>query len=625
MASKDSTLIFSIGSQRISAARFTASGGGLALGGFDSVEISPDISTEGVRASQVGGAIDQLADAMGAQKGEVVRVVLSAQGVYTKWVPVPTLAGKSSREVIELEARQAVPFPLESARWGAWHGTVHGVPAAEALIAAVRGDAIAQVSAAVENAGLTMGVVEVSPFSLANAYRYNHPQSEEAVLLLDLGARAVSLIFIEGERVFLRTVNIGGFNLSAQIAKEFGLEIGQSEELKRSRGVVALGNQQVAEDEEQEALSKVIRQGMTRVHSEITRTLSLWRSQQGGSAPTRLVLAGGGAALPYTLEFLQEKMNLPIEYFNAFERIGVSGNMTPDYAAGIGYLAGDLVGAALAENGLSEHRLDILPEAVAQREDFKRRQPFLYAALGMLAAGALGLIGANLLKKARFEGVVEDNQASVAQMTNNSKKIEQIYTAKDDPATAEVNESGQLELQALVGRYEDAVRMRSYWVDLLQDFNSRFDSDVVWLTSWEPQFTVVDPTGKPMVDKEGKAVPAGDAAAQGGLVAITDIAITGLYRGGNTETVHREYNDLKQGGEGASPWFTALKDQIGSIEPFDASLSYGAAFSESLRLARPVPRDPAADPLPPVSAAAPAEAEAATVPAGGGRRPAAAR
>ena len=63
------------------------------------------------------------------------------------------------------------------------------------------------------------------------------------------------------------------------------------------------------------ALAMVIRNALTRLPSEIARTTNYYRSQHGGNAPKRVYLCGGGANLPYTLEFFEEKLNLLISIF----------------------------------------------------------------------------------------------------------------------------------------------------------------------------------------------------------------------------------------------------------------------------------------------------------------------
>lgn len=589
MSSKETSIFYSIGSQRCSAVRIKKHGSSLLLANFASRTLAVESSSEHAREAQVTAVIDELADELDLQKNEQVRILLSAQNVYTKWVPVPVLENRSDAEVIEMEARQAVPFSLDSVCWGYWHGKENEAQSDEALIAAVRKEQLDQIAASFDSAGLQMDVIELSPFALANAFRYNYPEVKESVLLIDLGARVTSLIFLEGDKMYLRTPTVGGMNLTTQIGKEFGLDVVASEALKKEKGLVGLGGVVVSEDEEQDALSKVLRNGMTRLHSEITRTLSVWRSQKGGSLPTKIYLAGGGAALPYTLEFLQEKLGLPVEYFQAVKNVAVSDSVSAEQTQSIAYLAGDLVGAAVGEYGLVDEELVVLPEAVAARKDFERRQPFLVGAVALLALGFLLLIGANLLKKQKFDKAAAANKATVNEVTQSSNQIGELMSGQGGNEWVEEGDGYEV-LADLTKRYGEMVDMRSYWVELLQDFNESFNSDVVWITRWEPQVSQFDSFGQMVVSSStgGSNMLSRDG---GELTAgITHVEIQGLYRGGNQQTVYEELEDLKMG---AAAWFSFVDEkgeniEFQSIEPFDVSESYGASFEIHLPLVRPV-------------------------------------
>ena len=71
-------------------------------------------------------------------------------------------------------------------------------------------------------------------------------------------------------------------------------------------------------------MSKIVRSTMTRLHAELMRSISHYRAQQQGSAPQRVFLCGGSASTPYMREFFQEKLQLPIEFFNPLRNVAVA-------------------------------------------------------------------------------------------------------------------------------------------------------------------------------------------------------------------------------------------------------------------------------------------------------------
>jgi len=99
---------------------------------------------------------------------------------------------------------------------------------------------------------------------------------------------------VEPNKVFSRSIPIGGTTFTGNIAKEFGEPFGAAEERKRSTGFVSLGGAYAEPgDPEVARVSKIIRNSMTRLHSEITRSISFYRAQQSGSQPQHVFLSGG--------------------------------------------------------------------------------------------------------------------------------------------------------------------------------------------------------------------------------------------------------------------------------------------------------------------------------------------
>ena len=85
--------------------------------------------------------------------------------------------------------------------------------------------------------------------------------------------------------MFTRSIPVGGAATTSAIASEFNMPFADAEERKKQDGFVSLGGAYAEhEDPGIAAMSKVIRNTMTRLHSEIARTTSAYR-QAGGSAP----------------------------------------------------------------------------------------------------------------------------------------------------------------------------------------------------------------------------------------------------------------------------------------------------------------------------------------------------
>jgi type IV pilus assembly protein PilM len=322
MADTQTTVALNIGSQRIGMAVFEVSKtGGLVLKAYDSESIVADPSMDASRIPQTRVAINDLAQRLKVGKVKA-RYAISGQAVFTRFVKLPPIQQDNLEQLVTFEAQQHVPFPLNEVIWD--YELIEGAAEKEVVIVAIKGDALDELNSAVNDSGLGTCEVDVAPMAVYNAFRSTYGHPEEPILLIDIGAKTSNLLYIEGKRFFTRSIAIGGSAVTAAIAKEYNVSFAEAEHQKISNGLVALGGGHTEQlDEAVAALAMVIRNALSRLPAEIARTTNYYRSQHGGSAPRRILLAGGGANLPYTLEFFQEKLNLPVEYFNPVRNVAI--------------------------------------------------------------------------------------------------------------------------------------------------------------------------------------------------------------------------------------------------------------------------------------------------------------
>ena len=121
--------------------------------------------------------------------------------------------------------------------------------------------------------------------ALYNAFRYNYSDVDGCSLIIDIGARTTNLIFIEPHKVFSRSIPNGGSTITQRSPRNSTKPFSSAEERKKRDGFVSLGGAYAEPDDPDVArVSKMIRNSMTRLHAEIARSISFYRSQQGGSA-----------------------------------------------------------------------------------------------------------------------------------------------------------------------------------------------------------------------------------------------------------------------------------------------------------------------------------------------------
>ncbi len=497
MADNQTTVALNIGSQRISMAVFEVSKtGGLVLKGYDSESIVADPSMDASRIPQTRVAIANLEERMKVGKAKV-RYAISGQTVFTRFVKLPPIQEENLEQLVTFEAQQHVPFPLDEVVWD--YELIEGAAEKEFVIVAIKADALDEINGAVNDSGLSTSEVDVAPMAVYNAFRSTYGHPEEPVLIIDIGAKTSNLLYIEGKRFFTRSIAVGGASVTAAIAKEYNVSFVEAEHQKTSNGLVALGGGHTEQlDEAVAALAMVIRNALSRLPAEIARTTNYYRSQHGGSAPRRILLAGGGANLPYTLEFFQEKLNLPVEYFNPVRNVAVGKGVDAAVVQREGHLMGELVGLGLRGIGKSEINIDLVPVAVEQSRAEDRRKPFLIAAAAVLIGG--------MAAWAVFQNVAASKAEDLARS---------MMEQRDNLAPLKTKIGGALKkesaLRQIASAYTGAEADHVFWVDLLAEVRGAFASDAVWLTDLEPitgfdAAKALDPAFDPKKTRNGKSL-----------------------------------------------------------------------------------------------------------------------
>jgi type IV pilus assembly protein PilM len=472
MAEKKSVLTLNLGSQRVGMARFSIGGkGALHLREYAFAEMPGDPTSDGTRRDSLTAATGQLAVMMKAADSEV-NYAVPGQFLITKFVKLPPLNEDQVEKMVGFEAQQAVPFPLAETVWD-YQLMGKNAGEVEVGIVAVRSEHLGDLNAAVESNKLSPHIVDAAPVALYNAFRYNYPEVADCTLLIDLGARTTNLIYMEGRRAFIATCQTGCAAVTQAIAKEMGMDFDSAEQRKVADGFVNLGgNYADHEDPEIDAMSKVIRNALTKVHGEITRRTNAYRQQQNGNAPVMAYICGAGAALPYAKEVFEEKLRIPVEYFNPIQNVSVGPRVDAEKLGSEAFMLGELVGLALREMACPME-LDLAPKSVQSRKDVGSRKPFL-----MLAAAALF---------ATLGGTWLYNNGAASAFTREKNKLQGVIDGLSVHDSAIKKEEAR-EKQGADRFYHlnRAIVGQKAWVRIFNRLNNLLVDDSIWIVQIAP-------------------------------------------------------------------------------------------------------------------------------------------
>jgi type IV pilus assembly protein PilM len=567
MSPRTRIVSLNLGTHTIGLAEFRVQpNGGLVLNGYRLREIMVEPSNETARNAEIAGLLREMLRELGI-KGGAVNYATAAQSVFARFVELPAIEEEKIERIVAFEAQQNVPFPIDEV---VWDYQLVGGGAGEQIqvvLVAIKEDLLERVKAAVESTGLRTSIVCVAMMALYNAFRYNYGDLTGCSLLVDVGARITNLLFIEPGRIFSRSVSIGGASVSSAIAKEFNEPFAAGELRKKRHGLVGLGSAPAGDNDPETArISKIVRSTMARLQAELMRSISHYHSQQKGNPPDRVYLCGGTTGTPYLREFFQEKLQLPVEFFNPLRNVAIAEIVDAAEVARSAHVLGEVTGLALRSATNCPMELNLRPRSVVRREEMERRRPYFVLTAACCILGLLGW-GAYFWRAAQ---VGERATAGLQEKIDAMQRIEiQMAHVRKETAALDVE---SLPLVA-------AINDRGLWPQLLEDLNSRLPPEDIWITE-----LIATSGGKPPGGGDTLAVAAVTPAAS----AIDGLLIRGLYlfNPRQQEVVVDYFRNLA-----SSPWFAIdLNNQAKVIKPSTPNnTEWAFPYELRLDLKKPVP------------------------------------
>lgn len=453
---------------------FTRSGKNkLTLSRYGTRSMGYDPSDESMRLGHVGEAIGELASELKIKSGTPINYVVSGQSVFIRFIKLPPLENADVGQLVKFEAQQQVPFPIDEVIWD-YHLLPSDGLEQEAVLVAIKADELNALDNIVEGHGFETAHVDCSASALYNAYRDSYPSETDPVMIIDIGAKTTDIIYCEGNRFFTRSVSLGGVFVTSAIAREYKTSFQEAEQVKVSKGLVSMTNGQTeGMPQDVAALATTIRNAMTRLASEIQRTTNHYKTQIHGNAPVKAYLCGGGASLAYTKEFLEERLGIPVAFFNPMHQIGVGPQVNVDKISAEAYMLGDIIGVALNVANRESISIDLVPTAVGRRRIAQKKLPKVVAAV------AMAVIGAGVYTWAMFESA-DKAQSVLSKIEDQNSQISGLsqQIAK--------NKTAILQLDKQLEQYQKLTFQRYGYVSAIKEFVTTAASDSFWITDFLP-------------------------------------------------------------------------------------------------------------------------------------------
>lgn len=428
MFSSNRILALNVGASKVLLAEFSVKNGRapeLLNYGMERLNAEPE-SDAGVGA-YLAAAVRSIMKARGIRPAPLM-LSLSGQMVFPRFVKLPAVAADKLEQMVLYEVEQNVPFPMSEIVWN--HQFVGDASSGEqgAMIVAAKTESVREITGSVVEIGLEPEIVDVAPMALYNCLRYNYSGMDGCTMLLDIGARSTNLIFAEDDKIYNRCIPVAGNAITQEVAKSFQIDFDEAEELKCQTAFVSLGGVTGVADETAERVSKVVRNVITRLYAEISRSINFYRSQQGGNAPVRVFLTGGSSVMPHLDTFFKEKMGVEVYYLNPFENVKIGARINREQVGVDAFVLAEGVGLALRRSLECPVEINLMPPEIVKRKSLQKRVPyFVLAAVGILLCLGIWTMYANRLaqlyevQKEKVGGALEVRRGFQTRLTQAEK------------------------------------------------------------------------------------------------------------------------------------------------------------------------------------------------------------
>ena len=241
---------------------------------------------------------------------------------------LPKVDKDALKRIVPIEARKYIPVPIsevtldwfvipheegeQSAFDQIQKGTPKPAPGQEVLLVAIQNATLRAYQTLTATAGIDVSFYEIEIFSVIRAV-VDHGVAP--VLVVDFGAATTKIYIVERGVVRLtHLATIGSQHMTEVLARSMGWEFEKAERVKRERGLVDSTAYSVHENEQ---IKEALLSTLSRVFSEVNRVL-LSYGQRYNKNVARIILTGGGAALPGLSGVAKTSLNVEAQIANPF-------------------------------------------------------------------------------------------------------------------------------------------------------------------------------------------------------------------------------------------------------------------------------------------------------------------
>jgi type IV pilus assembly protein PilM len=376
MASVNAVWGIDIGQCALKALRLqSAADGTVEITHFDLIEHPKILSQPDAETDQlIQNALEKFLSRNEIGKAKVA-VAVPGQSSFARFVKLPPVEPKRIPEIVKFEAVQQIPFDIDEVEWDYQTFMSPTSPEVEVGIFAMRKELVLKHISYLRQAGIEPDVVQLAPLSLFNMMTFDGLTAKQgATILIDVGAENTDLVISDGDRIWLRSIPLGGNSFTDSLVKAFKLTFSKAETFKRTAATNKYARQ----------IFVAMRPVFSDLVSEVQRSIGFYTSLHRDAEITRVLCLGNAFRLPGLEKYLGQNLQVETVRPNTFNRLKPSPMVNaPAFAENL-WSFGVAYGLGVQALGLAPISSNLLPFSIARQRHWRAERWWFGAAAGAL-------------------------------------------------------------------------------------------------------------------------------------------------------------------------------------------------------------------------------------------------
>lgn len=307
---------------------------------------------------------------------------------FARFAKLPPVPPKEIPSLVQFEAGQQIPFPLEDVEWGYHAFFAEDSPEVEVGIFAVQQEPLKEfLSFVTEKLGVEPLAVTLSPVAIYNAMAFDADirNSADPMVLLEIGSTSTDLIVANGSKCWMRSFPLGGHNFTEAIAARIERHGNVSNPYEWAEEQKREG----ATSKHREDIMKAIKPVIDDLIGDVQKSIQYYENQNRGVKCKKVQGLGSTFKIPGLRVILGRQLGLDVARIDEFKRVTVDGADAAEFSSNVVNYA---VAYGLALQGLGRAEIDVnlMPVAsMRQRVWGAKTRWFAAAAAISVAAGGL--------------------------------------------------------------------------------------------------------------------------------------------------------------------------------------------------------------------------------------------